>query len=90
MELIKLTGNYFPYCQVCRHDGKCKLRHNEFLGMLTPVCRERLLYNPEKAKLFCKCCGDVEHQRSCRKFNPEKPAGELRLMRTDYRAAVMA
>jgi hypothetical protein len=88
MELIKLTGNYFPYCQLCRHDGKCKLRHDEFLGILTPVCRERLLYNPEKGKLACKHCGDVEHRRMCRKFNPEKPAGILPLVKQEYKAAM--
>ncbi len=28
-----LTGHYFTYCQFCVHDGKCELRHCEFLGL---------------------------------------------------------
>lgn len=35
MEEKKLTGHYFPYCQFCKYDGKCELRHNEFLGLPT-------------------------------------------------------
>ena len=28
-----LKGGYFFYCQWCRFDGHCILRHNQFLGM---------------------------------------------------------
>jgi len=28
-----LTGHYFPYCQICKHDGSCELKHYEFLGI---------------------------------------------------------
>lgn len=30
----ELLGRYFPYCQWCRHDGNCALRHCDFLGVL--------------------------------------------------------
>jgi hypothetical protein len=26
-------GHYFLYCQLCELDGKCVLRHNEFMGV---------------------------------------------------------
>jgi hypothetical protein len=28
-----LKGNYFPYCQICKYDGNCELKHYEFLGI---------------------------------------------------------
>ena len=26
-------GGYFPYCQWCKYDGDCELKHNEFRGL---------------------------------------------------------
>ncbi len=28
-----LTGGYFHYCQFCKHDGSCELKHYEFMGV---------------------------------------------------------
>ena len=28
-----ITGHYFTYCQLCKHDGNCELKHYEVLGM---------------------------------------------------------
>lgn len=28
----EIKGGYFPYCQFCRHDGNCELKHYEFMG----------------------------------------------------------
>ena len=32
MTLEPLKGHYFTYCQWCRRDGRCHLRHYQFLG----------------------------------------------------------
>lgn len=39
-----LKGHYFPYCQFCRHDGKCELRHHEFLGLPSQGQTDRTSY----------------------------------------------
>lgn len=28
----EIRGGYFPYCQFCKHDGICELKHHEFMG----------------------------------------------------------
>lgn len=28
----EIKGGYFPYCQFCKHDGNCELKHHEFMG----------------------------------------------------------
>lgn len=32
LESREITGHYFSYCQFCEHDGKCELKHHEYLG----------------------------------------------------------
>ena len=32
-ERRELKGGYFTYCQFCKLDGHCELRHNDFLGL---------------------------------------------------------
>jgi len=33
MQFRKLLGHYFPYCQWCKFDGQCELKHCEFIGV---------------------------------------------------------
>lgn len=41
----KLTGHYFPYCQFCSHDGRCELRHNQFLGLPSQGSIDKSVYS---------------------------------------------
>lgn len=41
----ELTGHYFTYCQWCKNDGKCVLRHHEFLGLPAGEGTDRTSYS---------------------------------------------
>ena len=43
----ELKGGYFQYCQWCRHDGNCELKHNEFTGMKPDPYQARPTYSHE-------------------------------------------
>lgn len=32
MAFREILGGYFPYCQWCKYDGNCVLKHHEFMG----------------------------------------------------------
>jgi hypothetical protein len=44
MEKTFIKGKYFTYCQWCKKDGRCVLRHFQFLGMKSAKKIDRSSY----------------------------------------------